>query len=317
MDDAAAVGIMQSVGDLGDEAGRLGGRKTLRPQQLRQRLAVHELRDQIGQAVCLTDFVDRHDSGVMNMGKAPAFAQEAVQILLAGEMAGARDFDRDDAVQLRVPGLVHGAERPNANRLEQLEPAQALLPGQGKGLGRLHPESRSARRTGDVFRDDGHQFQGMMAMRAVATAGQKTIRNQGPDGVGPTLGLILVGEEGRQLRRQVRMTGQELAPIGRRPRIGGAQIFSNHAVNAIFFRKRDCRVTSRIRCGFVKGIHGSVLISEDLAQFAESAPQQAGCRGLTSAQVAGQAGQRHALQIMQHHGFALRGRQLIQSVGQP
>ena len=44
------------------------------------------------------------------LGHAAGLAQEAVEVRAAGQVSGAGHFDRHDAVQLRVTGLVHRAE---------------------------------------------------------------------------------------------------------------------------------------------------------------------------------------------------------------
>jgi hypothetical protein len=54
------------------------------------------------------------------------FAQKAIQLLSARQVAGARHFNSDGAVKLRVSGLVDGAERAVADSLDQLELAELL-----------------------------------------------------------------------------------------------------------------------------------------------------------------------------------------------
>ena len=69
----------------------------------------------------LADLVDRHDRRVPQLGDAAGLAQEAVEVLAAGQVAGAGDLDGHDAVELRVARLVDRAERRHADRLDQLE----------------------------------------------------------------------------------------------------------------------------------------------------------------------------------------------------
>ena len=78
MDDALLVGVVQRVGDLGDQLGRLARRRAAAGQQVGQGHALDEVADQVGHPVVLADLVDRHDRRVPQLGHAAGLAQEAV-----------------------------------------------------------------------------------------------------------------------------------------------------------------------------------------------------------------------------------------------
>ena len=89
VDDAAPVGVLQRIGHLGNQTGRLTrGRPTAR-QEVRQGQAPDEVADQIGQALMLANLVHRHDPRVAQLRDTAGLAQEAIPILIRGQVAGA------------------------------------------------------------------------------------------------------------------------------------------------------------------------------------------------------------------------------------
>ncbi len=75
---AVVVGVLQRVGDVRDEQGRLHRRRPAAAQQVAEGDAVDEIADQIGDGFDLADFVDGDDGRVAELGDAAGLAQEAV-----------------------------------------------------------------------------------------------------------------------------------------------------------------------------------------------------------------------------------------------
>src|SRR5205085_9496441 len=107
---------------------------------------------------------------------------EAVQVVRPGEVAGARHLDGDGPVQLRVAGLVDGAEGPLADDVQELETAQALPVRRGpadRGAV-LQAEARPAGRAGDLVGGaDACKLNGVLTLRAEDVHGG-TLRSEGP-----------------------------------------------------------------------------------------------------------------------------------------
>ena len=110
VDHALLVGVLQSVGEAGDQLGRLAEARPAGGQQVGQRHALDEVADEVGGAVVLADLVDRDDRRMAQLGGAAGLAQESIQLLAARRPAGAGDLEGDDAIQLRVAGLEDRAE---------------------------------------------------------------------------------------------------------------------------------------------------------------------------------------------------------------
>src|SRR5205814_789306 len=126
------------------------------------------------------------DARVAELGHAAGLAQEAVAVPVRGEVAGAGDFDGDDSIQLRVAGLVHRAEGADADRLQQLEPAE--LPrfrfvDRGGGAA-LQGEAGAARRAQDLAAGVVHDLDRAVAVRAgdVHGGGSGTLTRSASEG---------------------------------------------------------------------------------------------------------------------------------------
>src|SRR5262245_36979418 len=92
------------------------------------------------------------DTRMAELGGAAGLAQEAVEVLRPREVAGARQFDRHGAVQLRVAGSVHRTEGAVPDDLDQLKAADPPV-GWRRGCGGidLQAEARSAGGADDLF----------------------------------------------------------------------------------------------------------------------------------------------------------------------
>ena len=131
------------------------------------------------------DLVDRHDPRVSQLRDTAGLAQEPIPILVRRQAAGSGDLDRHDAVKLRVVRLVDGAEGPDPDGLDQLEPAQpAMVPGRSPGRCRLplQPESRAAGGADDGRGGQADQLDG------VAAVGTEDVNVQAVQQVTPLFG---------------------------------------------------------------------------------------------------------------------------------
>jgi hypothetical protein len=208
VDHALAVGMVEGVGDLRDDLGGLAEIEAPAGLRLRQRGALDAGADDVRHGLGVPHLVDRHDTGVAQPGRVPRLMDEPVHVGRRRRPVQARHLHGHDAVQLDVPGAVHGPERALADHLEQLELAQAGRPGRrtrfaGTRQRRrdVQPEAAAARGTGDRLlsraRFGGH---GLLAMRTVRPGRQ------------PALGQVRAAEA---LRQVVPVLGKPADVVGR------------------------------------------------------------------------------------------------------
>ena len=164
------MGVLQGVGDVGDQPGGFVERQAPAGQDVGERQAFDEIAHEVGYAVVDADFVDGDDRREAQLGDGAGFAQETIDILRAGaDVAGAGNFDGDDAIELGIVGFEYGAERAVSNGAENFELADSLLgrsvPGDGGEAREL--KAGAAAGTGDFAagRDVG-DLDGILAMRA-------------------------------------------------------------------------------------------------------------------------------------------------------
>ena len=81
--DAERMGVLQGVGDVGDQLGGFVERQASCRQDVPERQAFDEIADQIRSAVVDADFVDRDDRRESQLGDGAGFAQETIDILRA------------------------------------------------------------------------------------------------------------------------------------------------------------------------------------------------------------------------------------------
>ncbi len=126
MNDAVVVGVLQRLGDVGYQFGGVAGRQPPAGQHVRQRDPLDQIADEIRHAIRLAYFMDGHDGRVPELSHAAGLAQEAIHVLLSGEVAGARHFNRHRPVQLRIARPVDGAECTRTDGVEQFEAIRLL-----------------------------------------------------------------------------------------------------------------------------------------------------------------------------------------------
>ena len=120
MDDAVAMSVLESVGDLAGQAQHVGDR-----ERTAQGLAFDVLHNE----VVRTHVEQRADVGMVQGRDAQGLVAEALLELLL------RDLDRDRPLEPRVAGLVHVAHAARAERAHDLVRAEPSSGGMGHGQG--------------------------------------------------------------------------------------------------------------------------------------------------------------------------------------
>ena len=109
VDDAALVGVVDGLGHLGHQPGRLARRQRAVGGLLGQAAALDEAHAEVVLALVLADLVDRHDVGVVEVGGRLGLDVEPLDVGLGGELAGQDHLQGDRPVEADLPGLVDDA----------------------------------------------------------------------------------------------------------------------------------------------------------------------------------------------------------------
>ncbi len=120
MDHAVLVRVVHGLGDLPDEPCRLAGIQRAVGDLVRQALPLDEAHAEIVLALVLADLVDRHDTGVVEVGGGLGLDAEAADVGLAGELAGEDHLERDRPVEAGLPRLEDHAHAAAGDLREQL-----------------------------------------------------------------------------------------------------------------------------------------------------------------------------------------------------
>ena len=122
--DAGAVRGGECVGHLRRDAQRFGEPHALARDQLIQRLAIHQLHDDVGLPVLLADFMDGDDVGVVQRRSRFGLLHEARAAVGIGTAHFSQQFDGDETIQALVPGLVDPTHAALADLFQQGEMPQ-------------------------------------------------------------------------------------------------------------------------------------------------------------------------------------------------
>ena len=111
VDQPSAMGVMQGVGDRGDQFRRIPeGRASLFHPDC-QVASFDELRDDEAEPVFrAAHVVDRHDVGMVQLGENSGFDEKRFHILGAGDSFGVRHLDGDRAVEVIVVSQIDPSE---------------------------------------------------------------------------------------------------------------------------------------------------------------------------------------------------------------
>src|SRR5262249_49104320 len=115
VDQAALVGVVQGLGDLGDEVGRGRGGKPALPQPPGQVRPFDQVRDGETQPVGgAADVVDGDDAGVVQAGEDAGLGQVGIGLLGGSQAVAVRHLDGDGPAQGVVVAPVDDAEAAGA-----------------------------------------------------------------------------------------------------------------------------------------------------------------------------------------------------------
>ncbi len=118
---------------------------------LRQRGPLDELHREVLLALVLADLVDRHDVGMVEVGRRLGLGAEPLDVAARGEAAGEDHLERDDPVERRLPRLVDDPHPAPGDLLQQLVVAE-VADGRQRGVavrldraGRVQPAGQPQR----------------------------------------------------------------------------------------------------------------------------------------------------------------------------
>ena len=127
VDQPLAVGVVQRLGDGGDESRRLQEREARLLQSAGQVAAVDELGHDEAQAVVgAADVVDGDDVRVVQAGEDAGLGQVRLDVLGACDQTGMRRLDRDGPVKLLIQRLKDAPEATFSKEFDHAIPADPL-----------------------------------------------------------------------------------------------------------------------------------------------------------------------------------------------
>ena len=121
VDDALLVRELQRVANLRHDGERLLGLHLPGADHLAQVYAVHEFHREIIQPAALAEVVDGDDVRVAELRERARLASEALDEIRRQRVGGRQDFQRDDAIQIELPRLVHDAHAAAPEQLEDFK----------------------------------------------------------------------------------------------------------------------------------------------------------------------------------------------------
>ena len=124
MDNAFAVGRLESLGELTCDLQRLANRNRSSRESIGERRAFDQLEDQCEPAVDLFDAVDRGNVGMIERGEQARFAFEARAPVRIASEHRRQQLDGDIAPEPRIARTVHLTHAAGAKRPGDLEHAQ-------------------------------------------------------------------------------------------------------------------------------------------------------------------------------------------------
>ena len=111
MDQPSGVGVMQCVGNRGDQFRRIPEGRSSLSHPDRQVAAFDELRDHEAESVFrATHIEDRHDVGMVQLGEDSGFNEKRFDILGVGDSFGVWHLDGDRAVEVVVVSKIDPSE---------------------------------------------------------------------------------------------------------------------------------------------------------------------------------------------------------------
>src|SRR2546426_538582 len=119
MEDAPLVSELDGFGDELDVTGTAVGGQWLVVGELGEVWSVHEIHRQVMLALVYTDLVNGDNVRVLQGGCRRGFGAEALDGILASEMAGQNQLHRYEAVQALLPRFIDNAHAAPRDLLQQ------------------------------------------------------------------------------------------------------------------------------------------------------------------------------------------------------
>ena len=187
MNDAALMSVVNCPGDGGHQSRctflQICNLQFAICNDLSQIGSIYQFHRKVVLTFVLADFVNRHDVGVIEIGRRLGLGAKTLHVGSGGELAGQDHLESYDAIEADLPRFVDDAHAAAGKLLDQLVVAKV-------------PQPRT-RRTRSFIGPDG----GFTNLRLVHR-------------VGKTIHLLLVGEECTQIVSQRGMPPQQFLMIG-------------------------------------------------------------------------------------------------------
>ena len=141
MHQAAAMRVIERVGQLDGDAQHVGHRQRAAQQPLLERLALEILHHEEADRVALpagcgfADVVELTDVRMVERGDGPRFALEPLAPIRVGRVRLRQHLDRHHAIEARVAGPVHLPHPALADEVQRFICAETNAVGQGHGSG--------------------------------------------------------------------------------------------------------------------------------------------------------------------------------------
>jgi hypothetical protein len=129
MENAVLMSVMHRLRDgLEVSGGSLGGQRLI-PHQFRQRASLDEVHREERLAIALANVVDGDNVGMLQRRSGTGLGSKSLQEVVAAELAERKQLESNEAVQVKLPGLIDGAHAPLGNLFQHL--VIAKLPTRG------------------------------------------------------------------------------------------------------------------------------------------------------------------------------------------
>ena len=109
VDHPALVGELDGFRHLHHQLGGLPGQQRAIGQAVGEALTLDEAHTEVMLALVLADLVNRHDAGVIKVGRSLGLGVEPLDVGLVGELTGEDHLERDRTIQAHLSRLEHDA----------------------------------------------------------------------------------------------------------------------------------------------------------------------------------------------------------------
>lgn len=129
MQNAVLVRVMDGLGNRLDVTRSPARRQRSGARQLRQRLSLDIIHDQIMPVLAEADFVNGDDVGVLQTAGGGGFGAETEHLFLRRQRTVRQHLHRDDPIEADLPGAIDEAHAALADACQQFVAAETLREG--------------------------------------------------------------------------------------------------------------------------------------------------------------------------------------------